>query len=97
MLLDGLGAKVNEEGISFYSNIIDTLLEKGMKQFDFLPVAPVIHVKQIGCCRYSALCNIVPLGSSFASSRVNGWVVKQGNSVSIMQSIFCHFKHFDIK
>ncbi|KAJ4703512.1 Beta-glucosidase [Melia azedarach] len=30
---DGLGAKVNEEGISFYSNIIDTLLEKGIQPY----------------------------------------------------------------
>ncbi|KAK8514585.1 hypothetical protein V6N13_103253 [Hibiscus sabdariffa] len=30
---DGLGTKVNEEGIAFYNNVIDTLLEKGIEPF----------------------------------------------------------------
>ncbi|KAF5741574.1 beta-glucosidase 42 [Tripterygium wilfordii] len=30
---DGLGAKVNEEGITFYNNIIDSLLEKGIQPY----------------------------------------------------------------
>ncbi|TXG48440.1 hypothetical protein EZV62_027734 [Acer yangbiense] len=30
---DGLGTKVNEEGITFYNNIIDALLEKGIQPF----------------------------------------------------------------
>lgn len=33
MLVDGLGTKVNEEGIAFYNNIIDALLQKGIKPF----------------------------------------------------------------
>ncbi|MED6211693.1 Beta-glucosidase 42, partial [Stylosanthes scabra] len=30
---DGLGTKVNDEGITFYNNIINALLEKGIKPF----------------------------------------------------------------
>lgn len=45
MLVDGLGTKVNEEGITFYNNIIDALLEKGMKPLGFLVVAATIHAK----------------------------------------------------
>lgn len=30
---DGLGTKVNEEGISFYNNVIDGLLEKGIEPY----------------------------------------------------------------
>ncbi|KAK3189131.1 hypothetical protein Dsin_028692 [Dipteronia sinensis] len=30
---DGLGTKVNEEGITFYNNIIDALLEKGIQPY----------------------------------------------------------------
>lgn len=29
-VLDGLGTEVNEEGVAFYNNIINTLLEKGI-------------------------------------------------------------------
>lgn len=36
---DGLGTKVNDEGITFYNNIINALLEKGMKPIllDYCP------------------------------------------------------------
>ncbi|KAJ8746839.1 hypothetical protein K2173_003845 [Erythroxylum novogranatense] len=30
---DGLGTKVNEEGVAFYNNVINTLLEKGIQPF----------------------------------------------------------------
>jgi beta-glucosidase len=30
MITDGLGTKVNEEGINYYNNVINALLEKGM-------------------------------------------------------------------
>ncbi|PPD67376.1 hypothetical protein GOBAR_DD35754 [Gossypium barbadense] len=30
---DGLGTKVNEEGIAFYNNVIDALLEEGIQPF----------------------------------------------------------------
>lgn len=43
VFIDGLGTKVNEEGIAFYNNIIDTLLEKGMKPFE-------LHVVNYACC-----------------------------------------------
>ena len=33
ILPDGLGTKVNEQGIAHYNNIIDTLLDKGMESF----------------------------------------------------------------
>ncbi|KAA3472160.1 beta-glucosidase 42-like [Gossypium australe] len=33
MVADGLGTKVNEEGIAFYNNVIDALLEKGIEPF----------------------------------------------------------------
>ncbi|KAE8725194.1 Beta-glucosidase 42 [Hibiscus syriacus] len=33
IITDGLGTKVNEEGIAFYNNVIDTLLEKGIEPF----------------------------------------------------------------
>ncbi|XWS65247.1 hypothetical protein CRYUN_Cryun05aG0076100 [Craigia yunnanensis] len=33
--------------------------------------------KELHLCRYLALCNFVPLGSSFASSRIGGWLNKQ--------------------
>lgn len=32
-LADGLGTKVNEEGIAYYNNLINSLLEKGTKSF----------------------------------------------------------------
>lgn len=31
MLADGLGTKVNDEGIAYYNNLINALLDKGMK------------------------------------------------------------------
>lgn len=31
--VDGLGTKVNEEGIAFYNNLINALVEKGMEPF----------------------------------------------------------------
>lgn len=39
-LSDGLGTKVNEEGITYYNNLINSLLEKGPKQcvLGFLPL-----------------------------------------------------------
>lgn len=30
MCVDGLGTKVNDEGITFYNNIINALLERGI-------------------------------------------------------------------
>lgn len=30
MLTDGLGTKINEEGIAYYNNVINALLERGM-------------------------------------------------------------------
>jgi beta-glucosidase len=31
--LDGLGTEVNEEGIAFYNDLINTLLEKGIQPY----------------------------------------------------------------
>lgn len=33
VFVDGLGTKVNDEGIAFYNNLINALLEKGMEPF----------------------------------------------------------------
>ena len=33
MLANGLGTKMNEEGIAYYKNVINALLERGMKSF----------------------------------------------------------------
>ncbi|XP_020963966.1 beta-glucosidase 42 [Arachis ipaensis] len=33
LAVDGLGTKVNDEGITFYNNVINALLEKGIKPF----------------------------------------------------------------
>ena len=46
MLADGLGTKVNEEGITFYNNLIDALVEKGMMLFvlDFLINVITIYI-----------------------------------------------------
>ena len=34
VLPDGLGTKVNDEGIRYYNNLINALLEKGMNSCD---------------------------------------------------------------
>lgn len=44
MLADGLGKKVNDEGIAFYNNVINTLLEKGMNyEVDFFLISVLLH------------------------------------------------------
>lgn len=73
ILADGLGTKVNEEGIAFYNNVIDALLEKGMMLFVlhfFLNAIDDIHFKEhwLYTYRYRALCDFASLGSSIASS-----------------------------
>jgi beta-glucosidase len=44
MLADGLGTKVNDEGIAFYNNVINALLEKGMNyEVDFFSISLLLH------------------------------------------------------
>jgi beta-glucosidase len=33
IIADGLGTKVNDEGITYYNNVINALLEKGIKLY----------------------------------------------------------------
>lgn len=46
LLTDGLGTNINEEGIAYYNNIINALLEKGLKSFlyGFLIGPSIIHI-----------------------------------------------------
>lgn len=72
MGVDGLGTKVNDEGITFYNNIINALLERGivcikLLYLAFLGLLLTIDIKLLLSSRYSTFCNFVPLGSSVAS------------------------------
>jgi len=72
MGVDGLGTKVNDEGIAFYNNVINALLERGivcikLLYLNFLSLLSTVYIKLLLSSRYSTLCNFVPLGSSSAS------------------------------
>lgn len=46
---DGLGTKVNEEGIAYYNNLINALLERGTISYDLGFFSISMHLKSCIC------------------------------------------------